>query len=53
MAKIPVLLPRKFHGQRSPAGYSPQGSESRTQLGTNDTGVKSGVRNWVFRSLLL
>ena len=22
---IPVFLPREFHGQRSPVGYSPQG----------------------------
>ena len=25
MATIPVLLPGEFHGQRSPAGYSPWG----------------------------
>ena len=28
----PVFWPGKFHGQRSPAGYSPWGCKSRTQL---------------------
>ena len=27
----PVFLPGEFHGQRSPAGYSPWGHESKTQ----------------------
>ena len=48
MATIPVLLPRKSHGQRSPAGASPWGSESQPQLCTNDTGVKSGLETGHF-----
>ena len=28
----PVFLPREFHGQRSPVGYSPRGPKSWTRL---------------------
>ena len=30
-----VFLPRKFHGQRSLAGYSPWGQKSQTRLSTH------------------
>ena len=32
MATPPVFLPGEFHGQRSLAGYSPWGHNSRTRL---------------------
>ena len=32
LATTPVLLPRGSHGQRSLAGYSPRGHESRTRV---------------------
>ena len=35
----PVFLPGKFHGQRSPVGYSPYGCKEWTQLSTNAQGM--------------
>ena len=35
MATTPVFLPGKSHGQRSVAGYSPQGQKTQTQLSTH------------------
>jgi len=34
---IPVFLPRKSHGQRGLAGYSPQGHKSRKGLSDSTT----------------
>ena len=33
----PVFLPGEFHGQRSLAGYGPQGAKSQTQLSDKHT----------------
>ena len=35
MATTPVFLPREFHGQRSPAGYSPWGRKELDMTETN------------------
>ena len=44
MAATPAFLPGESHGQRSLAGYSPQGAESDTtaRLSTYGAAVSSG-----------
>ena len=60
MAPTPVFLPEKFHGQRSPAGYSPWGPKelamterlithklSRRARASEGEGSPSGQPQWV------
>jgi len=42
MAPTPVFLPREFHGQKSPVGYSPWGHKRvRQDLATTTTTTKN------------
>ena len=47
MATTPVSLPRKSHGQKSPAGSSPWGHKSWTQLNNESTTNHEERKQWL------